>query len=88
MAAHGTVVDGQATTNANVTHPSTGVYCISGLSFTVRRGQVTPVFEGSRGTTAQFTPTSTGFCPNGGQVLTSDNTNAAADLDYNVVVYG
>ena len=88
ITAAGTVADGKGIANANVTHPTLGTYCISGLSFTVRGGQVTNVFEGSRGTTAQFTPTSTGFCPAGGQVLTSDNANAAADLDFNVVLYG
>jgi hypothetical protein len=85
---NGTVADGKGVTNANVTHPSTGVYCVSGLSFTVRGGQVINVFGGSRGTTAQFTPGTTGFCPSGGQVLTSDNANAAADLTFNVLFYG
>lgn len=86
--ADGTVQDGKGITNANVTHPALGSYCVSGLSFTVRGGQVTPVFEGSRGTTAQFTAQATGSCPHGGQVLMSDNTNAAADLVFNVVLYG
>jgi hypothetical protein len=84
----GTVLDGKGVANSNVTHPSLGVYCVSGLSFTVRGAAVNTVFEGSRGTTAQFTPGSTGFCPHGGQVLTSDNANAAADLRFNVVLYG
>src|SRR5437763_10144781 len=88
VAANGSVVDGKGITNANVTHPSTGTYCISGLSFAVRGAQVTPVFEGSYGTTGMFTPTSTGFCPNGGQVIMVDNANAPANLDYNVVLYG
>jgi hypothetical protein len=86
--ADGTVADGKGITNANITHPNLGTYCVSGLSFTVRGGQVTPQFEGSRGTTGQFTPSTTGNCPAGGQILMSDNGNAAADLVFNLVVYG
>jgi hypothetical protein len=84
----GTVLDGKGITNANVTHPSTGTYCISGLSFTIRGAQVTNVFEGSYGTTNSFTSGSTGFCPAGGQVITVDNANAPANLNFNIVVYG
>jgi hypothetical protein len=83
----GTVLDGKGVSGANVTHPTTGVYCISGLSFTIRGGQVTPVFEGSRNTAVQFTPGSTGFCPQGGQVLTNVGTSLT-DNRFNVVLYG
>jgi hypothetical protein len=83
----GSVLDGKGVSAANVTHPTTGVYCISGLSFTIRGGQVTPVFEGSRNTAVQFTPSNTGFCPHGGQVLTNVGTSLT-DERFNVVLYG
>jgi hypothetical protein len=75
-------------TGANVTHPATGTYCVSGLAFDVKGGQISLQFGGSRGTTAQFTPGSTGNCPDGGQVLLSDNANNAADLTFQIVLYG
>jgi hypothetical protein len=84
-------VDGslsKGVSSANITHPNTGTYCVSDVSFEIRGGQVTPYFGGSRGTTAQFTPSPTGNCPNGGQILLSDNTNAAADLAFNLLIYG
>lgn len=87
----GTVVadNSKGVTDANVTHPAgAGVYCVSGLSFPIKGGQVSLQFGGSRGTTASFTVGVTGNCPDGGQILTSDNANAAADLKFQVLLYG
>jgi hypothetical protein len=50
-------------TNANVTHPNKGVYCITAPTFDARGGQAIPQFEGSNGTTANLTVGGTGFCP-------------------------
>jgi len=50
-------------TEANVTHPGEGVYCITVPAFEPRGGQATPQFGGSNGTTANLTVGGTGFCP-------------------------
>src|SRR3954447_18339922 len=61
----GTVSQGKGVTNANVSHPSDGTYCISGLAFVVKGAVVTTEFGGSP-SVAMFTPTSTTACPSGG----------------------
>ncbi len=80
--------ESKGVTQANITHPNTGVDCISGIGFPIKGGQVTPIFGGSNGTTSNFTTGATGFCPNGGQVLTFDNTNTLANIGVNVLLYG
>lgn len=50
-------------TNADITHPNKGVYCVTPPTFVARGGQAIPQFEGSNGTTANLTVGGTGFCP-------------------------
>jgi hypothetical protein len=75
---------------ANVTHPSTGTYCITVPGFQPRGGQATPQFGGSYGITALFTTGPTGFCPSPAtQVITASGgtTPAPADETFYVVFY-
>jgi hypothetical protein len=84
-----TVSRAKGVTNANVTHPAAGTYCVSGLAFTVQGAQVTPQFEGSGGTSGQFTAGTTGFCPKGGQVLIWNAAGTTkVDETFNIVLYG
>jgi hypothetical protein len=88
-----TVSNAKGITNANITHPHAGTYCITGLSFAIKGAQVTPEFEGNYGETAMFSPGTTGFCPNGDQVVTAGfdsgtKTFGPEDLTFNVVLYG
>jgi hypothetical protein len=76
--------------SANVTHPSTGVFCITPPQFTARGGQVTPIFGGTAGTTANLTIGGTPDCPAPAvQVLmfTTGAAPALADIGFNVVLY-
>jgi hypothetical protein len=64
---------------ANVTHPGEGIYCITVPAFSPRGGQVTPQFGGSSGTTANITIGGTGNCPSPAvQVLTFSGGAAPA----------
>jgi len=75
--------------SANVTHPKTGVYCVTAPSFSARGGQATPIFGGTAGITADLTV--------GGpdcsipavevQTYTTGTTPALADNGFNVVLY-
>ena len=75
-------------TSLNVTHPLTGVYCVTVPSFTPRGAQATTQFGGTGGTTAQVTVGGTPSCPFPAvQVLTWTAVPAAADVAFYVVVY-
>jgi hypothetical protein len=57
---NGTIDTANSKNIASVSHPSEGTYCVTPSGFTPRGGQVTTVFGGSGGTTAQLginTPT-------------------------------
>lgn len=88
----GTVNDAlsKGLTGANVTHPNTGVYCVTVPAFVPRGGQVTPQFGGTSGTTANITIGGTGNCPAPAvQVLTftTGAAPASADLTFYVELY-
>jgi hypothetical protein len=73
-----------------VSHPSTGVFCITPPEFTARGGQVTPFFGGTPGTTANLSIGGTPNCPSPAvQVLmfTTGAAPALADIGFNVVLY-
>jgi hypothetical protein len=74
---------------ANVSHPSTGVYCVTAPSFPPRGGQVTTQFGGTGGTTAQLTIGGTGSCPLPAVEVQTWTTNpvAAADVGFFVELY-
>ena len=77
--------------NANVTHPGSGAYCVTVPGFTPRGGQATPQFGGSNGTTANLTIGGTGNCPAPAvQILTFSGGAAPAFSDdtFYVVLYG
>jgi hypothetical protein len=76
-------------TSVNVTHPNTGVYCVTVPSFTPRGGQATTQFGGTGGTTAQLTVGGTGNCPAPAvQVLTwTTGPTAANDISFYVMLY-
>ena len=64
--------------SANVTHPTTGVFCVTAPTFAARGGQVTPIFGG------------TGTCPAPAVQVRTYTTGAApalADIGFNVVLY-
>jgi hypothetical protein len=76
--------------SANVTHPTTGVFCVTAPAFTARGGQVTPIFGGTAGTTANLTVGGTADCPAPAvqvQLFTTGTTPALADIGFNVVLY-
>jgi hypothetical protein len=76
--------------SANVSHPKTGVFCLTPPEFTARGGQVTPIFGGTAGTTANLTIGGTPDCPLPAvQVLlfTTGAAPALADIGFNVVLY-
>jgi hypothetical protein len=77
-------------TDADVTNPGAGVYCITVPSFTPRGAQATTQFGGSGGTTAQVTIGGTGNCPFPEvQVLTwsGGSTPTAGNLTFYVMLY-
>jgi hypothetical protein len=82
-----TVSNAKGITAANITHPSTGTYCITGLSFTIKGAQVTQPFPGNYSAASFFNHDSTGFCANGGQVITAVNGSPSNQRFY-IVVYG
>jgi hypothetical protein len=76
--------------SANVTHPTTGVFCVTPPAFVARGGQVTPIFGGTAGTTANLTIGGTPDCPAPAvqvQLFTTGTTPALADIGFNVVLY-
>ena len=76
--------------SANVTHPTTGVFCVTAPAFTARGGQVTPIFGGTDGTTADLTVGGTANCPAPAVQVRTYTTGAApalADIGFNVVLY-
>ncbi len=76
--------------SANVSRPKTGVFCLTPPEFTARGGQVTPIFGGTAGTTANLTIGGTPDCPAPAvQVLlfTTGAAPALADIGFNVVLY-
>jgi hypothetical protein len=76
--------------SANVSHPTTGVFCVTPPEFTARGGQATPIFGGTAGTTANLTIGGTPNCPAPAvQVLlfTTGAAPALADIGFNVVLY-
>jgi hypothetical protein len=73
---------------SNVTHPHDGVYCFSGLGFTILGAQVTPIFNAEFGASATFSPGNTGFCPAGGQVTLVNDAHALHDGPFQIMFYG
>jgi hypothetical protein len=76
--------------SANVTHPDTGVFCVTPAQFTARGGQATPIFGGTLGTTANLTIGGTPDCPSPAvqiQTFTTGAAPALADVGFNVVLY-
>jgi hypothetical protein len=57
----GTIEAANSKNIVSVSHPEEGVYCVT-ASFSPRGGQVTPIFGGTNGTTAQLN-LGTGKCP-------------------------
>jgi hypothetical protein len=76
--------------SANVTHPKTGIFCVTPPEFTARGGQATPIFDGTDGTTANLTVGGTADCPASAaevRLYTTDTAPALADIPFNVVLY-
>ncbi|MGB9183240.1 MAG: hypothetical protein WCB67_04175 [Solirubrobacteraceae bacterium] len=73
----GLVDDALNMTSANVTHPTTGLYCISGLSFTPKNVQVTPQYFGS---TASAYLGNYGGCPTA-QISVNEMTDGGGSPD-------
>jgi hypothetical protein len=76
--------------SANVTHPKTGVFCVTVPAFTARGGQVTPIFGGTDGTTADLTVGGTLECPAPAvqvRTYTTGTTATLADIGFNVELY-
>lgn len=76
--------------SANVTHPTTGVFCVTVPAFTALGGQVTPIFGGTDGTTADLTVGGTATCPAPAvqvRTYTTGTTATLADIGFNVVLY-
>lgn len=77
--------------SADVTHPKTGVFCVTSSQFTARGGQATPIFDGSTlGTTANLTVGGTPDCPAPAVEVLTFTTGAApalANMAFNVVLY-
>jgi hypothetical protein len=65
--------------SANITNPSGGTYCISGLGFTPKGAQVTLRFNGAYDRSSEIVVGSTGFCPSakGVEVITTNTTSAS-----------
>jgi hypothetical protein len=88
-----TVTNAKGLTAANITHPATGVYCISGTAFPIKGGQVTPQFGGSYNVTAYFSPPPVNNvnCGTAAQVVTGAATGGLGspfDERFNLVLYG
>ena len=86
-ATDGTVSRAKNITNANVTKVDNGIYCITGLPFTIQGAQVTTGFGGTP-SMGMFTAGTTGSCPNGGQVLTYSHDGTRNAFDFYIHVYG
>jgi hypothetical protein len=74
---------------ASVSHPEEGVYCVTASGFTPRGGQVTTLFGGTGGTTAQLN-INTALCPSPAvQVLTWTGGAAPAksSLPFFIMLY-
>jgi hypothetical protein len=67
--------------SANVSHPSKGVYCITVPAFAPRGGQVTPIFGGTAGTTANLNIGGTPNCPLPSVQVLLFTTGAAPELN-------
>ena len=90
VSAGGTILaETKGISQANLTHPGTGRYCFSGLSFTPRGGQATVDFLDSTVQFAQFALNpGTINCPAGAQAMvgTVDN-GGTADAGFFVTFY-
>jgi len=88
--ADGTVVAGASSgiAQSNVTHPTTGEYCIHGLSPAPKTGLVSHRFGGSFQTQDFVEPSPTSAC-SGNQigVATNDSSNAFSNQPVTVVVF-
>jgi hypothetical protein len=74
-------------TDANVTHPSAGTYCITVPAFEARGAVANTQFGGTYGAVAQVTVGGTGFCPAPAvQVITSSG-GAPNNFTFYVVLY-
>jgi 2',3'-cyclic-nucleotide 2'-phosphodiesterase (5'-nucleotidase family) len=87
---NGTVdsVNSKGISGANVSHPSTGVYCVTAPSFPPKGGQATTQ-AGTPGTTAQITIGGTASCPLPAVEVKTWTTGpaATADLTFYVELY-
>ena len=74
-------------TGANVTHPATGVYCVTVPAFAARGAVANTQYGGTYGAVAQVTIGGTGNCPSPAvQVITSSG-GVANDFTFNIVLY-
>jgi hypothetical protein len=86
---NGTVDTANSKNIASSIRLTDGTYCVTAAGFTPRGGQVTPIFGGSGGTTAQLN-LNTGNCPSPAvQVLTwtGGATPEKSDLPFFVLLY-
>jgi hypothetical protein len=84
-----TVSLAKGVTDANVTRADLGTVCITGLAFPIKGAQITTQFEGTGGTTGQFSVGATGVCPQGGQILLWNAAGSTkVDTDFYIVIYG
>ncbi|HEY8640027.1 MAG TPA: hypothetical protein VIL53_05925 [Solirubrobacterales bacterium] len=90
VASDGTLVvaSSKGVAQSNITHPNAGVYCFSGLGFTILGAQVTPIFNAQFGASSTFQPGNTGFCPSGGQVTVVNDAHSLNDNPFLVMFYG
>jgi hypothetical protein len=73
--------------NVSVSHPATGVYCVSAIGFTPRGAVANTQFGGTYGAVAQVTVGGTGNCPSPAvQVITSSG-GVVNDFTVYVVLY-
>jgi hypothetical protein len=82
------VASSKGVSQSNISHPNNGVYCISGLGFTVLGAQVTPIFNAQFGASSTFQPGNTGFCPAGGQVTVVNDAATLNDGPFLIMFYG
>ncbi len=76
----------KAITSPNVSHPATGVYCISLPAFSPRGGQVSPQ-AGGGAVSAQIAAGGTASCPGAVQVSTLSAAGAAVNGGFYVELY-
>jgi hypothetical protein len=89
VAANGTVFSGSGITQANVTHPSAGNYCINGLTPALKDAVVTLDFAETGFKTQVFTTVGGGGGACAGKQLsirTFNNSDAPVDARFHVLV--